>query len=506
MPGRDIVVLGIIPWDERWQRPHHFSAQLAARGHRVVYVEPQLLGSGGVWARRRESTLPEGVEQVALGSASGLQVNVSPVWPDEDVTAAAFSFWTLVGDLSLEAPTLLVQTPAWGPLVRALLEESDLPLVYDCLDEHTGWFPEAATSWRREEEWLAAQARLVLASATLLEERMREHAWQVLRVPNGCIVEHFAGADAPTGQLRERHDGPIVGYHGAIAQWLDTALVADLAELRPDWTIVLVGPYDDAARTALGGIPNVELVGQVPYAELPRWTADFHVGLIPFLVGDLSASTDPVKLWEYFAAGKPVVATPMLELYPFQGLLRIEEDAAGFARAIDAALAGPGDAAARRALAGRATWTARVDAFHPELLACRPAVDVGLVRADGEPRGVALGRLGRTEVEHLALQGSGVAEVLQAVLQRGEAEIVAVVGEDAILAERGLWPMIGRLLSGRDVQAVAAEEGTLGPGPSVLVARRETVEAIAARDAAGDVLPALLEVADPLAGVLRGSL
>lgn len=505
IPGRDIVVLGIIPWDERWQRPHHFSAQLAARGHRVVYVEPQLLRSGAAWARRRESTLPEGVEQVALGSVSGLQVNMSPTWPDEDVEVAASCFWELVGDLSLEAPTLLVQTPAWGPLVRALRGASDLPLVYDCLDEHTGWFPEAAASWRREEQWLAAEARLVLASATLLEERMAEHAWQVLRVPNGCIVEHFVGADTPSGQLRDLYDGPIVGYHGAIAQWFDTALVAELAELRPEWTIALVGPYDRAARTALDGIPNVVLVGQVPYAELPRWTADFHVGLIPFLVGDLSASTDPVKLWEYFAAGKPVVATPMLELYPFQGLLRIEEDAAGFARAIDAALDQPGDTAARRALAERATWTARVDAFHPELLACRPAVDVGLVRADGEPPGAAIGRLSGTEVEHLAFGAPGAGEALEAVLRRGEAEVVAVLGEDAVLAERGLWPMIGRLLGARDVQAVAAEEGTLGSGPSALVARRDTVEAMA-RDGAGDILPALLAGADPIAGVLRGSL
>ena len=181
--------------------------------------------------------------------------------------------------------------------------------------------------------------------------------------------DHFAGEDDtplddPEMSALVAAGRPIAGYYGALARWFDYALFDQVAALRPGWTFVLIGPDLDgsmAGRPAFAR-PNVKWLGPRPYAALPRYLRRFDVATIPFAINPITISTSPLKLFEYFAAGKPVVTTPMPECAAFPEV-RIAATAEAFAEALDAAREQGRDAAFRdrlRAIGRANSWDARV--------------------------------------------------------------------------------------------------------------------------------------------------
>jgi GT2 family glycosyltransferase len=174
---------------------------------------------------------------------------------------------------------------------------------------------------------------------------------------------------------------PIVGYFGAIADWLDLDLIAAVARLRPAYSFVLIGDVQERDVSQIEALPNVFLLGRKPYADIPSYLHGFDVCTIPFLLNDVTQATDPVKLYEYFSLGKPVVATDMPELSQCAGLLYIAHDADQFAAQIDAALAesGPHLAARRRDFAAANTWSSRVAAIDAALRPSFPLVSILVV-------------------------------------------------------------------------------------------------------------------------------
>jgi GT2 family glycosyltransferase len=134
-------------------------------------------------------------------------------------------------------------------------------------------------------------------------------------------------------------DHPIIGYIGAIADWFDVDLVADAATQRPDWQFVLVGGVFGADTSVLRSLPNVHLLGQKPYATMPAYLYNFDVCIIPFKVNEITHATDPVKLYEYFSSGKPVVATDMREIRQYSSLVYLANNSSEFISKIESALA-----------------------------------------------------------------------------------------------------------------------------------------------------------------------
>jgi hypothetical protein len=311
-----------------------------------------------------------GLVVAELGSISGPSIHRAEQWSEGDIEAAAMGLRQLAGELSLREPILFVQSPGWWPILLRARAELKAAIVYDCLDEHSGWDADAASSVRAAEECVVRTAHLILTTARSLARRLSAMAWNVLLVPNGCDFSLFARAAVPNGRWRGSHPRPIVGFFGSVGDaWFDVQLVLAAASMRPEWSFVLVGPGYGGILDVFKGVPNIHLTGEVPYERLPDYCADFDVAIIPWLVNDLTLATDPVKLWEYFAAGLPVVATPMPELYPLQGLLDIVDDPISLIEAIDRLFHRPGDRAARQAVARSADWQARVDLFYEEMLA-----------------------------------------------------------------------------------------------------------------------------------------
>jgi len=146
---------------------------------------------------------------------------------------------------------------------------------------------------------------------------------------------------------------------------VDVDLLLRVAEACPDCTLVLVGPDclpDDARRRALHAMANVTFLGQKALESLPEYLKVLDVALIPYVIGGHTLTVYPLKLHEYLAAGRPIVASPLPELKPFSQVVRIAESAVDFVRQIREAIAdhSPTSVAARVAVARENTWDSRV--------------------------------------------------------------------------------------------------------------------------------------------------
>jgi len=258
-------------------------------------------------------------------------------------------------DVAIGAAATFVHLPFWWPLARAARERYGWPVLYDCMDLHSG-FSTVRRAMVSQEDDLLTGADLVVVSSAILEQRARRKRGDVLLVRNGCDFDHFAGAG------RASNARPVVGYYGAISDWFDAALVADLAERRPDWDFVLVGSTYNGDLSRLARLPNVALPGEEAYEALPERLSSFDVAIIPFKRTPLTEATNPVKVYEMLAAGKPVVSVPIPEVAALAPLVRLASTAAEFEREIEAAL--PFDAAAaeaRRGFARGQTWQHRFE-------------------------------------------------------------------------------------------------------------------------------------------------
>ncbi|MDE0131685.1 MAG: polysaccharide pyruvyl transferase family protein [bacterium] len=240
--------------------------------------------------------------------------------------------------------------------------------VYDWIDEIEVFDGHDLNKLRRLHSLGLADAGMITASARSLLERASQPRPDAVYLPNAVEFEHFADwqVSSPAHPVLQRllaEGRPIAGYYGAIARWLDYDLLTEVAETRGDWSFLLIGPpYDRSTRhRPLFNLPNVEWISAQPYGDLPRWLQCFDVAMIPFAVNEITRSTSPLKLFEYFAGGKPVVCSEMPEVVAFPEV-RSYSDAAGMSGALDLALADSKNPEIRDTLRRRGeenSWLAR---------------------------------------------------------------------------------------------------------------------------------------------------
>jgi GT2 family glycosyltransferase/SAM-dependent methyltransferase len=369
-PAFDVVCFSIIEWDFRFQRPQQLLSQLADRGHRVFYVSQVFRPDGPAVLLRK---IRPNVWEVSL---RGPRKNVyREDLSQEQVETFFESLDALRREEGLGATVSVVQLPFWTPIVEVARSRLSWPVVYDCMDFHAGFSTNETAMLARERQLLSG-ADLVVVSSRFLEHEAAPLARRVVRIPNACDFDAFAAIPAPASK-----PVPVIGYYGAIADWFDSDLVADLAERRPDWCFLLVGSTYTADMSRLSALPNVETPGEVPYAELPRWIERMDVLLIPFRRTPLTEATNPVKAYEILAAGRPLVSVPLPEVVALGDLVRLAETPEEMEREVLAALSGDTPEARRRrqAFAREQTWAHRVEALAPAIEEAFPKVSVVVV-------------------------------------------------------------------------------------------------------------------------------
>lgn len=190
--------------------------------------------------------------------------------------------------------------------------------------------------------------KLGVASAKALVDELSEKIpdLPIAYVPNGVDVEHYrrslGGDNRATVPLEMEEilarGKPVVGYFGAIAPWLWFEVINELTEMRKDLSFVFIGPDYLGAFDRLVGRDNVFKLGAIDYTLLPFFAQHFDAAIIPFKPGDIARTTSPLKLFEYFALGLPVVVTDGMDECTVYDVVLRASSAAEYSSSLDEAI------------------------------------------------------------------------------------------------------------------------------------------------------------------------
>jgi glycosyltransferase involved in cell wall biosynthesis len=353
----DVLCLSHLRWDFVYQRPQHLLSR-CARDHRVFFVEEPVFGDGE--ARLATSVRKEGVHVVVPHLPAGLTDGET-----ETVMRALLS--GLVRERRLHDLVLWTYTPNMLPFA---LDLDPIAIVYDCMDQLSAFRGAPARLLERERDLFAVADVVFTGGQSLFEEKRRFHP-NTFAFPSSIDKAHFLQArnGLPEPADQAAIPGPRVGYCGVIDERIDLDLVRELAERRPGWQVVMIGPVVKIAESELPRAPNLHYLCGRPYDDLPSYLAGWDVALMPFARNEATRFISPTKTPEYLAAGAPVVSTSIRDVvrpYGERGLVRIADEPADFIAAIEAALVE--DAAARLRAAdeflARISWDATWGRMH----------------------------------------------------------------------------------------------------------------------------------------------
>lgn len=264
-------------------------------------------------------------------------------------------------------PILWVYTPTVAPYLDAFPHTS---IVYHCVDRWWEFGEFDGGLMREYHERLCGQADVTFASSHELLLDCKPHTSRAHLIRHGVDWDHFATAvQDPPPEPDDISDieGPILGFFGLIHDWIDQDLLVSLARAFPDCTVVLLGKTRvDVSR--MEAVPNIRLLGQKQYGDLPAYAARFDVGLVPFVVNELTLAVNPIKLREYLSAGVPVVSTALPEILVFghRDDVRVAEGHEAFIAGVGELLQQGGSAERRMRLAEdmrEESWLGRCEAM-----------------------------------------------------------------------------------------------------------------------------------------------
>jgi UDP-galactopyranose mutase len=345
----DLICFSHLRWDFVYQRPQHLLSR-ATGERRVFYIEEPVFDAASPrWdVSRREDELYIAVPHLPAG---GDEVSVNVILRE------------LTDDLlvqkQIEDYAIWYYTPMALAFTRHLRPSV---VIYDCMDELSA-FKGAPPALKEREAELFKLADLVFTGGqSLYEAKCRQHQ-NVHAFPSSVDVAHFAQARTvqtePEDQRRIPH--PRLGFFGVIDERMNLALLAHLADLRPDWHLLMIGPVVKIDPAELPQRNNIHYLGGKSYAELPTYLSGWDVTLLPFALNESTRFISPTKTPEYMAAGKPVISTSIRDVirpYGELGLVRIADTAEQFVRAAEEAMAEDAKERIRRADAflSRMSW------------------------------------------------------------------------------------------------------------------------------------------------------
>ncbi len=364
---------------------HRHIARLPSRPRRMLKKVP-----GASWVRDRVYGYPAGPPPAPGGLRPVVYLPTWERWeimkqrPQyllEAMAAAGHEVWFVDLNLSesetggerIHLVPSIRETPASGVIIythfaptQTLIDRfEDRVVVYDLLDDLSIYEPNergmpTERRVRHHHGPLISKADAVIASNPVLAERHRFERSDLILVENGVDLERFH----PDGPIApELPQGAIVGYHGALAPWFDFGLLTAVAESRPALGFVLVGPVDpevESQAAKLSGLPNVSFLPAQGSDRIAEFVRGFTVGMLPFIVNEMTEAVTPLKMYEYLACGVPMVGTPLPACLS-EPAVRTASDPETFAAAIDSSLElGRGERLGLRAHAEPADWRRRV--------------------------------------------------------------------------------------------------------------------------------------------------
>jgi len=210
--------------------------------------------------------------------------------------------------------------------------------VYDCMDELAA-FRFAPDELQDLEQRLLSRADIVFTGGRSLYEAKKTLHENIYPFPSSIDKKHFAKARDCQSEPADQKaiHGPKIGFYGVIDERFDISLVAAIADLRPDWNIVLIGPVVKIDPAMLPKRSNIFYLGAKSYEQLPLYLSGWDVAMVPFVIDESTRFVSPTKTPEYLCAGRPVVSTPIADIldpYGKNELVSIGSDGEEFVEAV----------------------------------------------------------------------------------------------------------------------------------------------------------------------------
>ena len=332
-PAADLICLSHLRWNFVFQRPQHLMSRYAL-SRRVYFVEEPIF-------------LDQLTTATVTMEPHGHLLVVTPQLPASfnptQILAAQRSLLSqLIAAETIQHYVLWYYTPQALRFSDHLKPDA---VVYDCMDELSA-FKNADPALPRLERELMRRADLVFTGGQSLFEAKQDQHHNIHALPSSVDVAHFSTArrsqDEPVDQRAIPH--PRLGFFGVLDERLDISLLRGVAEARPEWQIVMIGPVVKIDPDDLPRLPNIHYLGPKKYDELPRYLAGWDVALLLFARNEATKYISPTKTPEYLAAGRPVVSTSIRDVvkpYGEMGLVRIADAVPDFVAACDGALTEP---------------------------------------------------------------------------------------------------------------------------------------------------------------------
>ncbi|MCB8818454.1 glycosyltransferase family protein [Desulfosporosinus shakirovi] len=262
-----------IPWNWMFQRPQQLLSQFSASGQTVLYED--------------------------LGN-----------FPKPTIRSLSTSFFLCQGASALTVPhprprILWLTVPSH---INCLQNYNPDLVIYDAVDEPKEEF----ASWAPYYPTILEKADLIFCSSRSIYDYFFHRHPRVYLVPNGVDFVHFS-AHAKERPVDLPADKPIIGYSGAIAPWVDWEFLKIVVQENPEFNFIFLGALFQLNKFPIR-YKNVFYLGLKSYQNLPAYLQHFDVGLIPFLQTEMTRGCNPIKLYEYYAAGIQVLGTPLPEL------------------------------------------------------------------------------------------------------------------------------------------------------------------------------------------------
>jgi len=376
------ILFSTADWDEPyWTNKQHCAKSIASLGIKVLYVESIGLRSPKANSSRDLKRIIKRIKKAAISYLVGPSkrgIGIYVVSPLALPGIGSSTFWSTVNTWFLD---FLVKASvrrlgfrnaliwAYHPLIGNCLKMPQISRsLYHCVDDLSSVPGIDAVEFRIAEIRLLQRVDACYVTTTNLLKQCLPYNSSTHYLPNVVDIEHFSRIDtvkkelpAPLRFIPE----PRIVYHGVLSDFkLDFCLLLECAELRPDWSFVLIGEEREGQRDPLveklRSLKNTYFIGYIPYKDMPQYLNNMNVGILPSLINQYTSSMFPMKFYEYIASGIPVVSTPLAFTASVSGGLLISDNSAGFLEAITIQLE-KGRLSKREAetIIGDNTWTAR---------------------------------------------------------------------------------------------------------------------------------------------------
>jgi glycosyltransferase involved in cell wall biosynthesis len=329
-PRPTLLCLSHLRWGFVYQRPQHLMSRLAS-GYEVLFFEEPIF-EGDAAPRLESHRAVDGVTILVPRLPVGMRER-------QAIRAQRELLDACLAEREVAELLLWYFTPMSLAFTGHLLGQV---VIFDCMDELSA-FRHAPPALVDMERRLMTRADVVFTVGHSLWEAKRRHHANIHAMPSSVDVAHFATARQSLPEPADQADipRPRLGFFGVIDERFDIHLISELADQRPDWQIVLVGPVVKIDPASLPRLPNIHYLGGKSYSELPFYLSGWNVALMPFALNESTRFISPTKTPEYLAGGRPVVSTPIRDVvngYGNSGVVSIATTPQGFIDAIETAL------------------------------------------------------------------------------------------------------------------------------------------------------------------------